>query len=47
MALNEEKARALKARLRAEIKGKDWPKERKDAYVFGTLRKLGWKPRNQ
>jgi hypothetical protein len=25
-------------------KKKGWSKERKDAYVYGTLRKTGWKP---
>lgn len=26
---------------------KGWSAERKDAYVYGTLRKTGWKPRRE
>lgn len=45
--MDESKARSIKAKLRAEVaKHKDWSKERKDAYVFGTLRKLGWTPKS-
>lgn len=25
----------------------NWSEERKDAYVYGTLRKTGWKPSHQ
>jgi hypothetical protein len=36
---------AMKRKLRAEAR-KRWPKdkERQDAYVYGTMRKQGWKP---
>ena len=28
-------------------KHKDWSEERKNAYVYGTLRKTGWTPSTQ
>lgn len=34
----------LEARLRKEAKKKGFGVERANAYVFGTLRKTGWKP---
>ena len=36
----------LERKLRAQAK-KKWPKdkERQDAYVYGTLRKIGWEPK--
>ena len=38
----------LERKLRAQAK-KKWPKDKKrqDAYVYGTLRKTGWKPRRR
>lgn len=34
--------------LRAEAdKHRGWSKERKDAYVYGALRKTGWKPERE
>lgn len=38
----------VEAKLREEAKRK-FPddKERQDAYVYGTLRKLGWKPKRK
>ena len=34
--------------LRKEAnKHKDWSEERKDQYVFGALRKQGWKPKKE
>ena len=36
---------AAEALLKREAgKHKGWSKERKNAYVYGTLRKMGWKP---
>lgn len=35
--------RSLKQRVGREHKG--WSKGRKAAYVYGTLRKTGWKPK--
>jgi len=36
---------ALERKLKAQAsKHKGWSKERKNAYVYGTLRKTGWKP---
>lgn len=26
---------------------KGWSKKKKDAYVYGTLRKTGWKPKKE
>lgn len=39
---------ALERKLRAEAKEK-YPhdKEKQDAYVYGTLRKTGWKPKRK
>ncbi len=37
--------KALERKLRAQAnKHKDWSDERKDAYVYGSLRKTGWTP---
>lgn len=38
----------LKSKLRPEAE-KKFPddRERQDAYIFGTLRRLGWKPRHE
>jgi len=35
----------LKQQLKKQVKNKNWSKERKNAYVYGTLRKTGWKPK--
>ena len=35
----------LERKLRHEAEEhRNWSDERKDAYVYGTLRKTGWKP---
>ena len=34
----------LKQKLKKQVKDKKRGKERKNAYVYGTLRKTGWKP---
>jgi len=35
----------LEKELKKKVaKKKRWSKERKNAYVYGTLRKTGWKP---
>jgi len=39
--------KALERKLRKEVANKPWSKEKKDAYVYGTLRKTGWKPSHQ
>lgn len=38
----------LEAKLR-KIARKRWPnnKQRQDEYIFGTLRKTGWKPKGE
>lgn len=38
---------ALERALKRKVAGKNWSEERKDAYVYGTLRKTGWKPSHQ
>jgi hypothetical protein len=38
---------ALERKLKREVAGKDWSKEKKDAYVYGALRKTGWKPNRE
>lgn len=37
----------LEEKLKKEVAGKSWSKERKDAYIYGTLRKTGWIPSHQ
>lgn len=37
----------LEQQLKKEAKKKHLSKERTDAYVYGTLRKTGWKPSTQ
>jgi hypothetical protein len=39
--------KALEQKLKKEVAGKNWSKERKNAYIYGTLRKTGWKPSSQ
>ena len=34
----------LERQLKAKAKKKDLGKKRTEAYVYGTLRKTGWKP---
>ena len=36
--------KAMEKKLRAEARKKGYTGERADRYVFGTLRKTGWKP---
>jgi len=35
----------LERKLKAEAKKKGFGKKRANAYVYGTLRKTGWKPK--
>jgi hypothetical protein len=46
--MTEEQVKALKAKLKTEANDK-FPddQEKQDAYIFGTLRKLGWKPKRE
>lgn len=38
----------LERKLKKEAaKHKGWSKEKKAAYVYGTLRKTGWKPKKE
>jgi hypothetical protein len=38
----------LERKLKRKAKQKKgWSKEREDAYVYGTLRKTGWKPKRE
>jgi hypothetical protein len=37
----------LERKLKKEVAGKKMSKDRKDAYVYGTLRKTGWKPKRE
>lgn len=40
--------KAAERKLRAEAnKHKDWSEERKDRYVYGALREMGWKPERE
>ena len=35
----------LEAKLKREARRKGFGKKRSNRYVYGTLRKMGWKPR--
>jgi hypothetical protein len=37
----------LESKLKREAPKKGLKGERKDAYVYGTLRKTGWKPKQE
>lgn len=37
----------LEAKLFREARSKGYGKKRTDAYVYGTLRDIGWKPKRQ
>lgn len=37
--------KALERKLRKEAKQKGYGKKRANAYVYGTLREIGWKPK--
>lgn len=41
--------KALERKLKRQVNREhpNWSEERKDAYVYGTLRKTGWKPSHQ
>ena len=37
--------KAMEKKLKAQAaKHKNWSKDRKAAYVYGTMRKTGWRP---
>lgn len=46
--MNEADVLQLKEKLKSEAE-KKFPddKQRQDAYIFGTLRRLGWKPKER
>lgn len=33
--------------LKAQVKNKPWSKKKKNAYVYGTMRNTGWKPKGE
>lgn len=37
----------IERKLKADARRKHLSKKRTGAYVYGTLRKMGWKPRRQ
>ncbi len=39
--------KALERKLKAEAKKKGFKGERADRYVYGTLRKTGWRPKKR
>jgi len=39
--------KTVEKRLMKEAKKKRLSKKRTDAYVYGTLRKIGWKPKRK
>lgn len=39
--------KALELKLKAEAKRKGYGVKRTNAYVYGTLRKVGWKPKKR
>jgi len=39
--------KALERKLKTQASKKGFGKKRSDAYVYGTLRKTGWKPKKK
>lgn len=39
--------RKLELKLKATARKRHYGKKRSNAYIFGTLRKRGWKPRRE
>lgn len=39
--------KALERKLKRQAKKKGYGKERTGAYVYGTMRKLGWEPKKK
>jgi hypothetical protein len=39
--------KAMERKLKRAVARKNWSEERKDAYVYGTMRKTGWTPSHQ
>ena len=39
--------KALEAKLRKQARKRGFKGERADAYVYGTMRKLGWRPKRE
>lgn len=37
----------MEAALKRQAKKKGLPEKRADAYVYGTMRKAGWKPKRE
>ena len=47
MAPSEKTLKKVDSQLREQAKKKNMSKEKTDAYVFGTKRKMGWKPKKE
>ncbi len=39
--------KALEEKLQREVAGKNWSEDRKNAYIYSTMRKTGWKPKKK
>ena len=39
--------KAMEQKLKTQAKGKGMGKERTNAFVYGTMRKTGWKPKHK
>lgn len=39
--------KVMERKLKKNCKKKGWSKERCNAYVYGTMRKTGWKPKKE
>ena len=39
--------KALERKLKTQARKKGYGKKRADAYIYGTLRKTGWKPKKK
>ena len=39
--------KAMERKLKAQAKNKGYSKKRSNAFVYGTMRKTGWKPSTQ
>tara|TARA_R110002012_G_scaffold9854_8_gene45850 strand:+ start:153 stop:299 length:147 start_codon:yes stop_codon:yes gene_type:complete len=47
MAPSEKTLQSVETKLRKQAKSKKLSKEKSDAYVYGTKRKMGWKPKKE
>ena len=39
--------KAMEEKLKRQVANKKWSKKKKNAYIYGTLRKTGWEPKKR